>query len=659
MQTSIADMSGLLEHSPEAVIVLDTQGRCIYLNAEAARLLGIAREEMQEKTLWEEGKPSRLRRAFEEALSPAPDPAALTLEERCPDTGACLSFRFHAMTDDSGTAAAAAAVVAVYVRDVTDARRAQEALREYEERYRSVIDNVKDVIFRTDGLGRWTQLNAAWENLLGYPTEESLGVLFFDFVHPDDRRTVLERMREALLARSDYCQADVRLRRRDGVSCWMEARVHGTYDEHGRLTGTFGILSDIDERRRVEEELRYVTTHARCLLWHGIVVRNDAAPTGHDWDIQMYDEAAASAFLPLDIRPGESYTDAWYRSRLDEERERTDANARAALSAGKAYYSQEFRCRRKDGDIRWLYEQAYIERVGAGRWRLAGVCTDITEQKRLEEQLIAAATKQRRIAENLQRSLLLKFPEDAFPGVRIATVYEPASDEAQVGGDFYDAVRVSDNRTAFIVGDVTGKGLQAASHTAEIKFTLRAFLREDPDPARVLSRLNAFLLGSQQWDMRPRSSLVAVSLAVLDTQTGEALCAAAGAEPPLALCANAAPNDEAMEIPIGGLPLGVDAGAEYEQHRFTLSSGDMVLLITDGITEAQRPTDAEGYRPASGRFFGYEGFTEAARRIYARQREDGEPPLLEAMGQAIVDAARDFAGGTLHDDACILLVRKE
>src|SRR5207244_5198786 len=109
------------------------------------------------------------------------------------------------------------------------------------------------------------------------------------------------------------------------------------------------------------------------------------------WKISVFDQGAAQRFLPLEVPAGEDYTDAWYHSRLPEDRERTDATSREALRSGASQYSHEFRCRRSDGEICWIYEQAHLEPVASGRWRLAGVCTEITDRKRLEQELIQQA----------------------------------------------------------------------------------------------------------------------------------------------------------------------------------------------------------------------------------------------------------------------------
>src|SRR5579871_4198473 len=104
----------------------------------------------------------------------------------------------------------------------------------------------------------------------------------------------------------------------------------------------------------------------RCLFWSANVT---ARPDGSmDWKIHMLDEAVAQRFFPLDLAPDLRYDSAWYLSRLPEDRERTDHYGNQEIQAGRSY-SQEFRCRRKDGEIRWLHEDVQVETLATGRWR--------------------------------------------------------------------------------------------------------------------------------------------------------------------------------------------------------------------------------------------------------------------------------------------------
>jgi signal transduction histidine kinase/serine phosphatase RsbU (regulator of sigma subunit) len=253
-----------------------------------------------------------------------------------------------------------------------------------------------------------------------------------------------------------------------------------------------------------------------------------------------------------------------------------------------------------------------------------------------------AERRQARIAETLQRSLLMTPPDGAFPGLDIATAYEPASNEMELGGDFYDAFALHGGRVALVVGDVTGKGLVAASYTAEVKFALRAFLREDPTPATALTRLNRFLCEGRQLDARGdgEPAYVALLLAVIDAATGEVVMSAGGAEPPLLLSAR---TGATVDVEVLGLLLGADDTAQYDALLLTLAPGDVLILATDGISEARR----------SRAFFGSEGIARTAEAQHAAGTK-----TASGFGQAILAEAHAFAGGPLRDDACLLVARR-
>lgn len=267
--------------------------------------------------------------------------------------------------------------------------------------------------------------------------------------------------------------------------------------------------------------------------------------------------------------------------------------------------------------------------------RYAKLLHDATAHQQAQTRLQVELDHERRIAEILQRSLLPTLAETDFEGLHIATAYEAALPEAQVGGDFYDAFLLNNGRVALVVGDVSGKGLMAATRTAEIRYALRAFLRENGDPARALFRLNNFVCDAHRLD-ELGGGFIVLSLAVLDPASGEATLVVAGAEPPLVVRADSG----ADVIDNGGLILGLDPQEEYLAARLHLAPDDTLVMVTDGITEARRGND----------FFGHDGLVQLAT---------GAQTLgpLSAMSRAILDEVRSFANGTLRDDACLLLAR--
>ena len=273
---------------------------------------------------------------------------------------------------------------------------------------------------------------------------------------------------------------------------------------------------------------------------------------------------------------------------------------------------------------------------------------DITLRKQAEAQSEARLRKQERIAESLQRSLLVTPPQTAFPGVHVHTRYEAASDEALVGGDFFDAFALGRHQVAFVVGDVVGKGLAAATYTAEVKFALRAYLHEWRDPARALIRLNNFMMDSRTVDREGGAiPLVAVAVALLDTRSGKLTTALAGAEPPLILRADGDTKPQFLHE--GGTLIGVGYNELYPVGAYQMEPGDLLLFATDGITEAR------SMEWATYDFFGAEGMIQAAHET---AKGAIAHVALPAVADAIIASARARSGGTLRDDACLLLARR-
>jgi PAS domain S-box-containing protein len=133
-----------------------------------------------------------------------------------------------------------------------------------------------------------------------------------------------------------------------------------------------------------EERLRLIAASARCILWEADVVeREDGALA---WNLKVWDEEAAQRFLPVRMLEGAGFVSSWYESRLPEDKTKMAVYGSAELRAGGSY-RQEFRCRMADGSIRWLAEDVAAEPVASGRWKAVGVCVDITERKRAEQQL--------------------------------------------------------------------------------------------------------------------------------------------------------------------------------------------------------------------------------------------------------------------------------
>jgi PAS domain S-box-containing protein len=130
-------------------------------------------------------------------------------------------------------------------------------LRRSEEQYRSVVENVKEVIFQADTDGRFQFLNPAWETMTGLSVEASLGTPFWEHVHPRDKSKNEEFLRSLTSREKESLRYETRYRTKEGGIRWIEAYLQTAQDGKGTLTGLFGTLNDITERKQLEEQLRH------------------------------------------------------------------------------------------------------------------------------------------------------------------------------------------------------------------------------------------------------------------------------------------------------------------------------------------------------------------------------------------------------------------
>jgi len=282
------------------------------------------------------------------------------------------------------------------------------------------------------------------------------------------------------------------------------------------------------------------------------------------------------------------------------------------------------RLRRHDGSYRWHRHRMLPIRDTRGEvtaW--FATSSDIEEQKHEVATLRAAYDAEKRIADTLQEALL----QQALPtvaGLWFSATYVPASDEAKVGGDWYDALKLPDGRIFFSMGDVAGHGLEAAIVMSRARQAIISAALHEVDPAIVLTRANATLLVQN-------TRMVTAVCGYIDPATFGLAYASAGHPPPILIEPGRAPQ----LLQTGGLPLAVMQSVTYRSQRVNVAPGSMLVLYTDGAVE------------------------------HSRDALEGESILLAAASQAM-DAAAGvraeaihetiFATRTVSDDVAIMTV---
>jgi len=214
------------------------------------------------------------------------------------------------------------------------------------------------------------------------------------------------------------------------------------------------------------------------------------------------------------------------------------------------------------------------------------VLTERLQRRRAIAERLASVTgelyrTQRGVAETLQTALLPKdLPRPS--NLAIATRYLAGTEGIEVGGDWYDLVTLPDNRVFFTIGDVSGRGLSAATMMSRLRHSIAAYAVEGNAPATVLAKVSGII------DLARDQHFATALCGILDLGTGTVSLANAG-HPPLVLVS--ADGAETVQAPIGP-PLGV--GTSYRPAQITLSSGDILLAYTDGLIERRGESIDDG-----------------------------------------------------------------
>ena len=379
----------LVLQSPISTWIADKDGTLIFENEANRKLFGIERDEevvgkyniFKDNVLIEGGYMPPIRKIFEEGgsieLVVDYDFSRVRHVKVSHPTHKILRAFLFAVKDEAGKVR----YVVVQHEDYTEKWQAEKALRESEERYRKLVENLSDWVWAVDLEGRYTYSGPPVETILGYRVDEIIGKSCFDIIIAEDREWIRQVFREAVRNRAEIHMLTKRTMRKDGSICYLECQAKPAFDEHGHLTSYRGIDRDVTERVRAEEALRESERRYRTL----IETSPDAIAV-----IDVNDRIVIANPQAAMLYGAESEEEILGRSVLDfitpEDRRRTEEYIRRALEAG-GIGSFETAVLRKDG-TRLPVEvnaSAFLDREGRPTAAIA-VMRDITERKRTEEE---------------------------------------------------------------------------------------------------------------------------------------------------------------------------------------------------------------------------------------------------------------------------------
>ena len=259
---------------------------------------------------------------------------------------------------------------------------------------------------------------------------------------------------------------------------------------------------------------------------------------------------------------------------------------------------------------------------------------DITRERAQQAEIAATGERLAAIARTLQESLLpprLPSPD----GIELAARYRPAWEGVEVGGDFYDVFAVGDDWLV-VLGDVCGKGVEAAQLTGLVRWSIRAAAMHSDDPAAVLNELNAVMLTEENTGEGRFATVCCMRLRLEPDGALIARIASAGHPAPLLLRT----NGSIQPVPTSGMPVGLFNNIDIDTATVRLATHESLIALTDGVLEAR---DAEGNQ------FDEAGVEQALAGM-------GGASAAE-ISHALATQALEHQDGVAHDDIAVLVVR--
>ena len=246
---------------------------------------------------------------------------------------------------------------------------------------------------------------------------------------------------------------------------------------------------------------------------------------------------------------------------------------------------------------------------------------------------VREASAQSHISQALQHGLQNKLPQ--VPGLTSASLYLSATEAAVVGGDFFDLYALPDGCIAVLIGDISGKGVEAAAMAALVKTAVAAYAWDGLSPEGIASSVNNMVTNFSRVE-----SFASMVLVIVDPKQRKARYCSAG-HPPAMLVHDPFGDAPELELLTEQSPvIGAMEGLAYHQGSFAYAQDDLLFLYTDGTTEARSP---------EGGFFGEDQLREILLRACALD--------VETIPKVVLGKVANYSQGDLHDDIAMVALR--
>jgi PAS domain S-box-containing protein len=471
-------------------------------------------------------------------------------------------------------------------RRYEEQRARAEDLADRDEFRSALVNSLQEGFFVANHEGSVTEVNEAFTKITGHPSH---GVPYA-WPHPwlvDKKAAHQQQLR---LNHENHVQYETPIRHRDGRLVWVTVNINRVMADVAENDVYVGTIRDITAERAfaaresavlrlatavgvaksVAEVLTITLDECRLALDVHRVVAAVWPTNGGEPTIQVAGEKNTAPWRQLDPLLREIFQQARHQLPLtvqpieSPENQGDSGGIVAVLTGG--------------GDVALWLELGVPRRVSAEDRLLVTV---LVGHLGLAIQHVRQFETARETSLTLQHAMLA--PTELPPG--FAVRYEPAVSPLEIGGDWYDVLRLGDHRIGIIVGDCVGRGLSAAAVMGQLRSSARALLLTGAEPAMLLEELDAVA------ELIPDAFCTTVFLAVLDTDSGEFCYSCAGHLPAVLAAPHSAPTQLSGARSV---PLAVHRKASRPQASVVLPPGSTLMLYTDGLVERREVSIDEG-----------------------------------------------------------------
>ncbi len=410
----------LAENATDMISTSTPTGILLYVSPACRSLLGYEPEELLGHSVYEffHGEDLPAIKAAHTALLRSGEPQTVSYRITRKD-GECIWLETTSRTVQPAETGEPVEIIAVS-REITQRKRAEEALRQSEERLESILNSLQDVVWSVAvGTGELVYLNPMAETVYGRPTKEFFAnpALWLDIVHPDDRPLAVSSWQKLLTTGSK--DMECRIVWPSGEVRWLRDRAWVVRDSNGKPVRIDGLTTDITQRVRMEEALRVQTAHTTSLqarlqhLLSSSPVAIYSASASGDFATNFISDSV-TALLGYQPRQFTESASFWARHIHPEDA----AGVLAAVSeiVERECHTFDYRFLHANGTYRWVRDSVRLIRNGSGKpLEFVGSRADITAQKQAEEEICKALVREKELSQLRARFITLTSHEFRTP----------------------------------------------------------------------------------------------------------------------------------------------------------------------------------------------------------------------------------------------------